>query len=79
MRCADTGRIVGTGARSPSNAASARGRTSPAVARAGCEGPMQARLSIMRAARQLGEEAGIHLHIRHFDIINEARRCTARA
>lgn len=32
---------------------------------------MQARLSIMRAARQLGEEAGIHLHIRHFDIINE--------
>ena len=40
---------------------------------------MQARLSIMQAARQLGEEAGIHLHIRHFDIINEARRHVARA
>jgi len=32
---------------------------------------MAARLSIMRAARQLAVEAGVHLHVRNFQVINE--------
>ena len=35
---------------------------------------MAARLSIMRAARQLREEAGVAIHVRNFQIINQARR-----
>lgn len=38
---------------------------------AGCAGPMAARLSIMRAARQLAVEAGIHLHVRNFRVVNQ--------
>ena len=37
----------------------------------GCAGPMAARLSIMRAARQLAVEAGVHLHVRNFQVINQ--------
>lgn len=37
----------------------------------GCSGPAAARLSIMRAARQLALEADIHLHIRSFSVINQ--------
>ncbi|MAT09712.1 MAG: hypothetical protein CMM02_01780 [Rhodopirellula sp.] len=37
----------------------------------GCEGPLQARLSVMRATRQLAQEAGIYLHVRKFEIINQ--------
>ena len=32
---------------------------------------MAARLSIMRAARQLREEAGVAIHVRNFQIINQ--------
>tara|TARA_X000000368_G_scaffold358891_1_gene302007 strand:+ start:1054 stop:1155 length:102 start_codon:yes stop_codon:yes gene_type:complete len=32
---------------------------------------MAARLSIMRAARQLAVEAGIHLHVRNFRVVNQ--------
>ena len=37
----------------------------------GGSGPAAARLSIMRAARQLALEADIHLHIRSFSVINQ--------
>lgn len=36
----------------------------------GCSGPMAARLSIMRAARQLALEAKIFIHVRNFSVIN---------
>lgn len=36
----------------------------------GCSGPMAARLSILRAARQLALEAKIYIHIRNFSVIN---------
>ena len=42
----------------------------------GCAGPMAARLSIMRAARQLAIEADVHLHVRNFSVINQARTCS---
>jgi len=32
---------------------------------------MAARLSIMRAVRQLAVEAGVHLHVRNFSVINQ--------
>lgn len=34
---------------------------------------MSARLAISRAQRQLSDEAGVHLHIRNFAVINTAR------
>ena len=37
----------------------------------GCSGPMAARLAIMRAARQLAVEAGVHIHVRNFSVINQ--------
>jgi hypothetical protein len=37
----------------------------------GCAGPMEARLSIMRAARQLALEANVHIHVRKFSVINQ--------
>ena len=37
----------------------------------GCAGPMAARLSIMRAVRQLAVEADVHLHVRNFQVINQ--------
>lgn len=37
----------------------------------GCAGPMAARLSIMRAARQLAMEADVHIHVRNFQVINQ--------
>ena len=37
----------------------------------GCSGPMAARLSIMRAARQLAIEANVHIHVRSFQVINQ--------
>jgi TATA-box binding protein (TBP) (component of TFIID and TFIIIB) len=36
----------------------------------GCSGPMAARLSILRAARQLALEANIFIHIRNYNVIN---------
>ena len=39
----------------------------------GCQGAMGARLAIARAQRQLSDEAGVHLHIREFAVINTAR------
>lgn len=32
---------------------------------------MAARLSIMRAARQLSVEAGVHIYVRNFQVINQ--------
>ena len=37
----------------------------------GCSGPMQARLAILKAARQLAVEANVHVHIRKFSVINQ--------
>ena len=37
----------------------------------GCTGGVAARLAIARAQRQLAVEAGVHLHIRSFSIINQ--------
>jgi len=37
----------------------------------GCSGPMAARLSIMKAARQLAIEADVHVVIRKFQVINQ--------
>jgi len=37
----------------------------------GCSGPMAARLSIMRAARQLAVEANVHITVRNFQVINQ--------
>ena len=37
----------------------------------GCSGQMEARLSILRAQRQLAQEAGMKLHIRAFQVINQ--------
>jgi len=37
----------------------------------GCAGPMQARLAILKAARQLAAEANVLLHIRKFNVINQ--------
>lgn len=39
----------------------------------GCSGPMQARMAILKAARQLAVEANLHVHIRKFSVINQAR------
>jgi hypothetical protein len=34
---------------------------------------MQARMAILKAARQLAVEANVHVHIRKFSVINQAR------
>jgi CRISPR/Cas system CMR-associated protein Cmr1 (group 7 of RAMP superfamily) len=34
---------------------------------------MAARLAIARAQRQLSQEAGVHLHVRNFEVINTVR------
>jgi len=39
----------------------------------GCAGPNQARLAILKAARQLAVEANVHVTIRKFEVINQAR------
>ena len=39
----------------------------------GCAGPMQARMAILKAARQLAVEANVYVHIRKFSVINQAR------
>ncbi len=37
----------------------------------GCSGPMQARMAILKAARQLAVEANLRVHIRKFAVINQ--------
>ncbi len=37
----------------------------------GCSGPMAARVAILKAARQLAVEAGVHVTIRKFAVINQ--------
>ena len=37
----------------------------------GCSGPMAARLAILKAARQLAVEAGVHVVLRKFAVINQ--------
>jgi TATA-box binding protein (TBP) (component of TFIID and TFIIIB) len=37
----------------------------------GCAGPMQARLAILKAVRQLAVEAKVYVHIRKFSVINQ--------
>ena len=34
---------------------------------------MAARLALMRAQRQLYEDAGVHIHVKNFSVINQAR------
>ena len=45
----------------------------------GCSGAMAARLAISRAQRQLAEEAGVHVHIRNFSVINQVGAISLRA
>lgn len=45
----------------------------------GCAGPMAARLSIMRAARQLAIEADVHIHVRNFQVINQVGAASINA
>lgn len=45
----------------------------------GCSGAMAARLAIARAQRQLAEEAGVHLHIRNFSVINQVGAISLKA
>lgn len=35
---------------------------------------MAARLALMRAQRQLYEDAGVHIHVKNFSIINRTLR-----
>ena len=44
-----------------------------------CEGPAAARLAIARAQRQLAVEAGVRLHTRNFQIINQVGAVSLRA
>jgi len=37
----------------------------------GCSGPMQARLAILKAVRQLAVEANVYVHVRKFSVINQ--------
>ena len=39
---------------------------------------MAARMAILKAARQLAVEANVHVHIRKFQVINQARTCPTR-
>ena len=39
----------------------------------GCSGPMAARMAILKAVRQLAREAKVYVHIRKFQVINQAR------
>jgi len=45
----------------------------------GCQGPMGARLAIARAQRQMADEAGVHLFIRNFAVINIVGASSLRA
>ena len=67
-----TGRVVGTGTRR--SALPMRSHPYPPSSMdTGCSGQMEARLSILRAQRQLAQEAGLQLHFRKFAVINQAR------
>ena len=39
----------------------------------GCSGVMEARLSVARAVRQMAVQAGVHVYLRNFQIINQER------
>jgi TATA-box binding protein (TBP) (component of TFIID and TFIIIB) len=39
----------------------------------GCSGVMEARLSVARAVRQMTVQAGVHVYLRNFQIINQVR------
>lgn len=45
----------------------------------GCSGPLAARLALMRAQRQLYQDAGVHIHIRNFSVINQVGAVSLRA
>ncbi len=45
----------------------------------GTSGAMAARLAIARTQRQLAVEAGVHLHIRNFNVINTVGASSLRA
>lgn len=45
----------------------------------GCQSTIGARLAIARAQRQLSQEAGVHLHVRNFAVINTVGACNLRA
>lgn len=67
-----TGRVVGTGAPRRPSTSNPRAYTSLSPLDTGCSGQMEARLSILRAQRQLAQEAGLQLHFRKFAVINQA-------
>ena len=45
----------------------------------GTSGPMAARLALMRAQRQLHQDADIHIHLRNFAVINSVGAVSLRA
>lgn len=45
----------------------------------GCSGPMAARLALLRAQRQLYTDADVHIHLRHFNVINQVGAASLRA
>lgn len=70
----DTGRLVGTGELTapppPPPPIAPPSHLTGIDACAGTTGPMAARLAIARAQRQLANDAGVHLHVRNFTVIN---------
>ena len=52
--------------------------TSPARG-TGTSGPMAARLALMRAQRQLYEDAGVHIHVNKFAVINQVGAASLNA
>ena len=45
----------------------------------GCSGPVAARLALLRAQRQLYKDAGVHIHVRNFAVINQVGAFNLRA
>jgi len=45
----------------------------------GCCGPMAARLALLRAQRQLYTDAGVHIHLKNFNVINQVGAASLNA
>ena len=75
----DTGRLVGTGCSGKQRENAAQTLTPSQRRVPPIAGPMAARLSIMRAARQLAVEAGVFIHVRNFQVHRESASCQSRS
>ena len=80
-----TGRMVGTGVkwpwRTPHPPAPPQSPRSHchAARPAGCNGPMAAKLAIVRALKAISEEAGVRIGVRRFAVINQVGAVAMRA